>query len=91
MILGNTQIRKLEEDVLAVYNSSDLPIELKRLIADVVLNLIIKKADEAIVAENNQPDNTIYGEEQEDGSIKISEEQVDEQSIFEDKLGELPK
>lgn len=74
MILGNTQIRKLEEDVLAVFNASDLPIELKRLIADVVLNLIVKKADEAIIAENNQPDNTIYGEEQEDGSIRIEEE-----------------
>ena len=73
MVLGNTQIRKLEEDVLAVYNNSDLPIELKRLIADVVLNLIIKKADEAIVAENNQPTNVIYGEEQEDGSIKLEE------------------
>lgn len=78
MILGNTQIRKLEEDVLAVFNASDLPIELKRLIADVVLNLIVKKADEAIIAENNQPENTIYGEEQEDGSIKLSEEIADE-------------
>ena len=73
MVLGNTQIRKLEEDVLAVFNASDLPIELKRLIADVVLNLIVKKADEAIVAENSQPANVIYGEEQEDGSIKIEE------------------
>ena len=81
MILGNTQIRKLEEDVLAVFNASDLPIELKRLIADVVLNLIIKKADEAIIAENNQPENTIYGEEQEDGSIKISEDIENAESI----------
>ena len=81
MMLGNTQIRKLEEDVLAVFNASDLPIELKRLIADVVLNLIIKKADEAIIAENNQPENTIYGEEQEDGSIKISEDIENAESI----------
>lgn len=71
MMKGNTEIRKFEETVIDVFNASDLPIEVKRLVCEVVLNLIRKEADNAIIQENSLPEDIqiIEGVEQEDGSV----------------------
>lgn len=47
----NIEIRNLEEDVIALFNSSQLPVEVKRLIATNVLNLLTVAGDRAILAE----------------------------------------
>ena len=44
----NYKIRKLEDDIIATLNSSDAPMEAKRLILENVLNLINKEADSII-------------------------------------------
>lgn len=50
-MMDNFQIRDFEDKVINLFNSSDLQIEIKRLIAQNVLNLITKKADETITQE----------------------------------------
>ena len=47
----NRRIRQFEDAVIDLFNSSDLEPEIKRLVAQNVLNLITKKADETIVLE----------------------------------------
>ena len=47
----NYNIRKLEDDIVAILNASDVPIEAKRLILADVSRLVEKKADESISLE----------------------------------------
>lgn len=49
--MKNRKIRAFEDAVIDLFNSSDLEPEIKRLVAQNVLNLITKKADETIVLE----------------------------------------
>ena len=47
----NTKIRLLEDQIVAILNGSDVPIETKRLILSDILNLVTKKADEIVSQE----------------------------------------
>ena len=47
----NSNVRKLEDTIIALLNSSDVEIEVKRLIVCNILYLVEKEADKAIVAE----------------------------------------
>lgn len=52
----NAAIRKLEDDLIQLINSYELPIEVKRLILKDVENMVEHKADETIkeeLKENN--------------------------------------
>ena len=49
--MDNFRIRDFEDKVINLFNSSDLQIEIKRLVAQNVLNLLTKKADETITKE----------------------------------------
>ena len=44
----NTKIRELEDNILAVINASDAPIEAKRLIVANIYNSLEKEADKVI-------------------------------------------
>lgn len=48
----NLKIRKLEDDLINTLNSSDVSIEVKRLIVNNILNLVTKEADKAILQES---------------------------------------
>lgn len=50
-MMDNFKIRDFEDKVINLFNSSDLQIEIKRIIAQNVLNLLTKKADETITKE----------------------------------------
>lgn len=50
-MMENFKIRDFEDKVISLFNSSDLQIEIKRLVAQNVLNLLTKKADETITRE----------------------------------------
>lgn len=50
-MMDNFKIRDFEDKVIDLFNTSDLQIEIKRLVAQNVLNLLTKKADETISAE----------------------------------------
>lgn len=47
----NAGIREFEDKVIDLFNTYNLPIEVKRLVAQNVLNVITKKADEVILKE----------------------------------------
>lgn len=47
----NAGIREFEDKVIDLFNTYNLPIEVKRLVAQNVLNAITKKADEVILQE----------------------------------------
>ena len=47
----NAAIREFEDKVIDLFNSYNVPIEVKRLVAQNVLNAITKKADEMIMQE----------------------------------------
>lgn len=47
----NAAIREFEDKVIDVFNTYNVPIEVKRLVAQNVLNMITKKADEVILKE----------------------------------------
>lgn len=49
--MDNYKIRQFEDKVIDTFNASDLQIEIKRLVAQNVLNLLTKKADETITKE----------------------------------------
>lgn len=49
--MDNFRIRDFEDKVIELFNSSDLQIEIKRMVAQNVLNLLTKKADEVILQE----------------------------------------
>ena len=51
----NLKIRQFEDNLIALFNESDLNIEIKRLIAQNILNLIEKQADKIILNELSQP------------------------------------
>lgn len=50
-MMDNFRIRDFEDKVIELFNSSDLQIEIKRLVAQNVLNLLTKMADETITKE----------------------------------------
>lgn len=88
-MLGNSQIRFLYNDIINKFNASDVPIEVKRLIAEAVYLQIEQQADKAVTEELNTPEDALLGDEQPDGSIQLREDTADAESIFKDKLGEL--
>ena len=88
-MLGNSQIRFLYNDIVNKFNASDVPIEVKRLIAEAVYLQIEQQADRAVTEELNTPEDALLGDEQPDGSIQLREDTADAESIFKDKLGEL--
>lgn len=47
----NSKIRQLEDDLIAVLNNSDVPIEAKRLVVGNIYHLTVKEADKAILKE----------------------------------------
>ena len=47
----NKDIRKLEEDIIDLFNSSPLEIEIKRLVAETVMYKLSHEADKIIIAE----------------------------------------
>lgn len=49
----NLKIRKLEDDIIALLNESEVPIECKRLIMDSVMRLVKDEADRQILKEMN--------------------------------------
>ena len=56
-MMDNYIIRQFEDSVIDMFNKSDLQIEIKRMVAQNVLNLLTKKADEIIrqeIAENKK-------------------------------------
>ena len=69
----NLKIRKLEEDLISVLNSSDIPIEAKRLVVQNILNIIENKADKTIMQELSQPI-TEYGEMKDAESTRCEQE-----------------
>ena len=50
-MMDNYIIRQFEDKVIDVFNASDLQIEIKRLVAQNVLDKIVKVADEKILEE----------------------------------------
>lgn len=63
----NAGIREFEDKVIEVFNSYNLPIEVKRLVAQNTLNLISKKADEMIMQEiRDGKQEQIYMKEEEE-------------------------
>lgn len=50
-MMDNYKIRQFEDSVIDMFNKFDLQIEIKRLVAQNVLNAITKKADEMIMQE----------------------------------------
>lgn len=53
----NSKVRKLEDTIIALLNSSDVEIEVKRLVIRNVLYLVEKEADKAIMAEIQEQNN----------------------------------
>ena len=49
----NTEIRRLEDEIIAILNQSSIPIETKRLIIADVLHIVTKSADDTIRNELN--------------------------------------
>lgn len=47
----NLKTRQLEEELIAVLNGSDLPMEVKRFVVKSVYHLVEKEADKAILDE----------------------------------------
>lgn len=47
----NSKIRQLEDDLIAVLNDSDVPIEAKRLVVGSIYHATEKAADNAILRE----------------------------------------
>lgn len=80
-MLGNSQIRLLYNDIINRFNASDLPIEVKRLIAEDVFLQIEKQADKAITEEMNTPPDAVYADVGEDGVIKLREDSEDAEGI----------
>lgn len=80
-MLGNTEIRQFRNAIMNAYNECLLPIEVKRMIAEVTFLQLCEQSDKAIYEENHLPENTIYGEEQENGDILIKEDNKDAESI----------
>lgn len=67
----NKKVRDFFEGLISFVNAdADIPIEMKRLMIFIVLQMVEKKADEAVIKDM---------------------EALNEQGIFEDKLGELPE
>ena len=47
----NRKILKLEDDIISLLNSSNLPVEVKRIVLANTLSLVEKEADRAILSE----------------------------------------
>lgn len=52
----NTEIRNLFHELIEVVNKYNLPWEVRRIVVENVLYMTEKKADEAIMQENNEED-----------------------------------
>ena len=89
MILGNSKIRALYNQVILTFNNSDLAIEIKKLIAEAVFYQVQAKADEAINEEMNTPADALLGDENENGEIVLREDKANAKSIPKNQLGEL--
>lgn len=61
----NYKIRDLEDNLISIFNTSDVPIEAKRLVAQNVLNLITKEADKTILEEIKEKKNQEMKKEEE--------------------------
>lgn len=67
----NTSIRKLEDEIIAILNQSDAPMEAKRLVLSDVLHIVTKEADKDIQREleeaandkRNDTDNSVENKE----------------------------
>jgi hypothetical protein len=69
----NLKIRRLEEDIVAILNDSDIPIEAKRLVLQNILNVVENNANEIIKRELSQPI-TEYGEMKDAESARCEQE-----------------
>lgn len=49
--MENTNIRKLEDEIIEILNQSDVPMEAKRLVISDVLHIVTKEADKEITNE----------------------------------------
>lgn len=60
--MRNSQIRSFEDAVIDLFNASNLEPEIKRLVAQNVLNLITKEADKVIMKELKEvkKDESVY-------------------------------
>lgn len=47
----NKEIRQLQDDLISLLNSSNLPVEVKRIVLANTLSLVEKEADRAILSE----------------------------------------
>lgn len=47
----NKEIRQLQDDLISLLNSSNLPVEVKRIVLANTLTLVEKEADRAILSE----------------------------------------
>lgn len=69
----NLKIRRLEEDIVAILNDSDVPMEAKRLVVQNILNVVENNANEIIKQELSQPI-TEYGEMKDAESTRCEQE-----------------
>lgn len=69
----NLKIRRLEEDIVAILNDSDIPIEAKRLVLQNILDVVENNANEIIKQELSQPI-TEYGEMKDAESTRCEQE-----------------
>ena len=50
----NGKIRELEDRMIDLVNSYDLPVEVKRLVAGNIYHLLTREADKVIISEMNE-------------------------------------
>lgn len=70
----NLKIRRLEEDIVAILNDSDVPMEAKRLVVQNILNVVENNANEIIKQELSQQPITEYGEMKDAESTRCEQE-----------------
>ena len=52
--MNNSNIRQLEDDIIALLNNSPVDMEVKRLIIADVMHLVTAKSDKVIMSELNE-------------------------------------
>jgi len=70
----NLKIRQFEDDLVNLINSNDLPIEVKRIILQDVLQIVENKANEIILKELSSEPITEYGELKDAESTRCEQE-----------------
>ena len=74
----NLEIRKFRQKIVNDINEAELPIEVKRLVLKEVMSVVNETADNQIAKEQEM--------------LKADEEvKIDEQSVQQDNMGELPE